>query len=482
MPTRRAKVEQKHNDDQGDNDRFLNQAMFQSVYRFADQSPAVIAGHNLDSWRQRSFDLSQLLLDTIDHVECIQPIPHDHNAAHGLAFAIPLRYTFPHVRAEGNRTQIFDEYGRPVLRHHRHVRQVIERLQIAQPANHVSRTAQFQYAATDFIRTRLHAVDNGREGYAISEQFVRIKLHLILTHEPTDARNFGHTWYGCQLVTQVPVLNASKIGQALLLTVIDEHILVDPTRTGRIGTDGGTDVCGKPTGNRLQILHNPRTGPIDIGPVLKHHKDVGVIEHGLRAYRFHPRPSQQRSDDWIGDLIFDDVGWLAFPIGVNDHLHIRNVRQGVQRNVAHGPDSSQREQKYPGEDQEAIVCAPLDDSGDHDIPPVALSVSCLLAIVCPFSCALMVTSQVPPEPRSPLPSYMPPPLSPALMTVFIAAIPIAGIAAMKKVTVTFAPAIGFPSCPVSFTRTVLPPLCGGSGSVVSSTLACCCAGAFIEAA
>src|SRR6266849_3622564 len=151
--------------------------------------------------------------------------------------------------------------------------------------------------------------------------------------------------------------------------------------------------------------------------------------------------------------------------------------------MAHRPDSSQREQKHPSEDQESIECAPLDDSGDHGyIPPVALSVSCLLAIVCPFCCALTVTCQVPPEPRSPLPSYTPPPLSLALMTVFIEAIPIAGIAAMKKVTVTFAAVIGFPSCPVNFTRTILLPLWGGSGSVVRSTFACCCAGAFIEAA
>src|SRR6266481_7243346 len=120
--------------------------------------------------------------------------------------------------------------------------------------------------------------------------------------------------------------------------------------------------------------------------------------------------------------------------------------------MAQRPDSTQREQKDPGEDQKAIVCAPLDDSGDHDyIPPVALIVSCLLAMVCPFCCAVTVTCQVPPEPRSPSPSYIPSPLSVALMTVFIAAIPIAGIGPMKKVTVTLAPAIGCPSWPVSFT-------------------------------
>src|SRR6266446_686725 len=99
--------------------------------------------------------------------------------------------------------------------------------------------------------------------------------------------------------------------------------------------------------------------------------------------------------------------------------------------MSHGPDSSEREQKNASEDQEAIVSAPLDDSGDHSyIPPVALTVSCLLAIVCPFRCARIVTCQVPPEPRSPLPSYIPPPFSVAFMTVFIAAIPIAGIAAI----------------------------------------------------
>src|SRR5258708_40131343 len=148
--------------------------MFQSVDGFADQSPAVIARDDLDSRRQRAFDLSELLLDTIDHVESIEAIPHDDNAAHGLALTVPLRDTFPDVWAEGNRTQILDEYGCSVLRHHRHVCQIIERFQIAQPANHVSRTAQFEYAATDFIRARLDAVDNCRQWNAICQQLVGI--------------------------------------------------------------------------------------------------------------------------------------------------------------------------------------------------------------------------------------------------------------------------------------------------------------------
>ena len=85
------------------------------------------------------------------------------------------------------------------------------------------------------------------------------------------------------------------------------------------------------------------------------------------------------------------------------------------------------------------------------------------------------------SPTLPEPSYMPPPLSPRLKTVRIAAMPIAGMAGMKKVTVTCAPAIGLPLLSVSLTRNVLSPLCGGEGTVVNSTLACV-EGAFMAAA
>ena len=54
----------------------------------------------------------------------------------------------------------------------------------------------------------------------------------------------------------------------------------------------------------------------------------------------------------------------------------------------------------------------------------------------------------------------------------IAAMPIAGIAAMKNVTLTSAPEIGDPLASVNFTRKMLLPLCGGLGSEVSSAFAC----------
>src|SRR6266478_2641612 len=165
---RRAEVEQENNNDQGNYDGFLDQTVFQSVDRFADQTAAVIAGDHFNSRRQRSFDLRQLFLHTINYVKGVETIAHDHNAAHGLAFSIPLGYAFTDVGAEGNRAEIFDEYRRSVLGHHGHIRQIIQRFQVAQPANHVSRAAQFEHSSTHFIRARLHPVDHcgKRNAYA----------------------------------------------------------------------------------------------------------------------------------------------------------------------------------------------------------------------------------------------------------------------------------------------------------------------------
>lgn len=109
------------------------------------------------------------------------------------------------------------------------------------------------------------------------------------------------------------------------------------------------------------------------------------------------------------------------------------------------------------------------------IPPLAVMLSFLVAMICPLCRAVTVTCHIPPEPRSPWPSYIPAPLSVLFTTVFIAAIFIEGIAGMKNVTVTSAPEIGCPAGPVNLTWTLLVPFCAGDGSVVNVMLGFFCA-------
>ncbi len=113
------------------------------------------------------------------------------------------------------------------------------------------------------------------------------------------------------------------------------------------------------------------------------------------------------------------------------------------------------------------------------MPPVAVTFNCLLAMVCPFCFARIVTCQVPPVWSRPGPSYRPLPLSASITVVRIAAMPIAGIAGMNKMTLTSAPEIGEPLLPVILTLKMLLPLCGGFGSELNSAFAW---GVFIAAA
>ena len=93
-------MEQEHNNNQRNDDRFLDETPFQSAYRCADESRTIISRHDLNSRRQRPFDLSQLFLDAINHVESVEAIAHHNNPAYCLTFTVPLSDAFADVRSK----------------------------------------------------------------------------------------------------------------------------------------------------------------------------------------------------------------------------------------------------------------------------------------------------------------------------------------------------------------------------------------------
>src|SRR5216684_5894207 len=116
------------------------------------------------------------------------------------------------------------------------------------------------------------------------------------------------------------------------------------------------------------------------------------------------RRGEQRGHNGVGNLVFNDAGGLTFPIGVDDYLNVGYIGQRVQRDITHRPNSREHYGESAGENQKAIIGAPFNDSGDHGyMPPVALTVNCLVALTRPFCWAVTFTCHVPPEPSSPLP-------------------------------------------------------------------------------
>ena len=104
------------------------------------------------------------------------------------------------------------------------------------------------------------------------------------------------------------------------------------------------NVCRQTPGKLLQIFEDARPRPVKIGAVVEDDEDTGVTEHGLGADALDVRSGQQRGDDGIRYLVFDNIGRLAGPVCVNHHLHVADVGQGVERHALQRPHACNREQ------------------------------------------------------------------------------------------------------------------------------------------
>src|SRR5262249_28282887 len=132
--------------------------------------------------------------------------------------------------------------------------------------------------------------------YAISAQLVGVQLYLVLAHKPADRGHFGHAGDGFELITQEPVLQASKLRQAVLMSVIDDEVFVDPAGAGRVGTDHRVNAFRQAAADLLHVFEDPRARPVEVRSVLKYDENIRVPEHRLRSDGFDVGRGQQRRD------------------------------------------------------------------------------------------------------------------------------------------------------------------------------------------
>jgi len=72
----------------------------------------------------------------------------------------------------------------------------------------------------------------------------------------------------------------------------------------------GWTLAGKSPFDLLHVFENPRARPIQISPVFKDTETYRITSIVCRA-RLDVRRGKELRDDWIGDLIFDELGRLA---------------------------------------------------------------------------------------------------------------------------------------------------------------------------
>ena len=235
-------------------------------------------------------------------------------------------------------------------------------MKVAEAADHILGSAHLQHVSTNLIRALPHLVNHGGGGDAVGEELVGVEVHLILAHKAADAGYLRHAGHGFKLIAQIPILQRPQIGQALGVAAIDDCILIDPAGTGCIGTDSRMHVRRQSPCDLLQVLRYARSRPVEVGIVLKNDEDIGVAEHGLGAHVLHARSRQQSGHDWVGNLVFNHIRWLALPLRMNNHLHVADVGQCVQRHSLHAPIARHDQQNGPRENQEGIARTPRDDA------------------------------------------------------------------------------------------------------------------------
>ena len=151
----------------------------------------------------------------------------------------------------------------------------------------------------------------------------------------------------------------------MLTGAIDKRVFVDPAHAGGIRTERGLGRFRELPCHLAQVLKHPRARPVQIGVVLENDVDVGVAEKRVAAYCDGFGYREHRGAQRIGHLILNNLRRLAMIGGLDDDLHIGQVRQRINRRLSHGVDAPP-DQKHRGQQhQEAVADRPLYECRDH---------------------------------------------------------------------------------------------------------------------
>src|SRR5439155_23477719 len=104
-----------------------------------------------------------------------------------------------------------------------------------------------------------------------------------------------------------------------------------------------------------------------IGTVLKNDVNKRFTEHRFAPDKFHFRRGDKDRGNRICDLVFNQVGRVTLPIGVNDDLHVAQVWNRVERRVEQSINTGGDCENREDEDEELVPRTCGDDTLDQCI-------------------------------------------------------------------------------------------------------------------
>ena len=249
-----------------------------------------------------------------------------------------------------------------------HVADVLDGLDVPEAAHHELGLGQLDETAADVVVAALDGALDLPQRNPVGQQLVGIDGHLVLLDEAADAGHLGDAGHAGQLVAQVPVLDRAQLGEVAAAAGVDEDVLVDPADAGGVRTEPRLHPLGQAVTGEAQVLQHAAARPVHIGAVLEDDVDEGEAEEGVPPHRLGVGHGQHRRAQGEGHLILHHLGRLPRVLGEDDHLHVRQIGDGVEGGVGHGEEAGARHQQGHQHRQQFVAEAGLDDAADHHVP------------------------------------------------------------------------------------------------------------------
>ncbi len=219
----------------------------------------------------------------------------------------------------------------------------------------------FQDAAAHVLVGFPHCFHDVLQWYPQRGQLVGVQADLVFTLIAAYRSHFGNPFHSFQGIAQVEILQRAQVRKVVVAGGVPQRILINPAHTGGVRPQGGIDAFRQIGGGAVEILQHPGAGPVHIDAVVEDHIDERQSEKALAPDVIHPGRSQQRCGQWVGNLVLHQVGAAARPLGKDDHLHVREIRNGVQRRQPEGLPAADGEREDSDHCQQRVTGAVADN-------------------------------------------------------------------------------------------------------------------------
>src|ERR1700730_7213885 len=115
--------------------------------------------------------------------------------------------------------------------------------------------------------------------------------------------------------------------------VVNECVFIYPSDARGVGTNDRVYTVRQRAAHRIQIFNDARSRPINVGTVFEDDVNERFAEHRFAAHELYFGRGDEDRGNWISDLVLDQIGRTSLPIRVNNHLHVTEIWNGVERRV-----------------------------------------------------------------------------------------------------------------------------------------------------